>query len=1102
MTDNALSSNCSLHTAVPSKSSKDLNVGRGLAGISEDVSEAHGGAKLIGSGGDQVLAAEKVSLGHDQDNATRVEATESLKPDDPSRYPGHGRSRTLSNTDKDLPPPLSTSTTREADRTPVKADESEPRPSISSRLSTQSERPTIREMNRSYEYKRKVKLGPRPSIDTGTRSDVSQKGKDSFRPKATLPAGLRMPTRKSASSDPKSPSMPRTPTDTLKSQPSPLFSSVEFVPLMPERPKTAPDRDSILSVQTLEAKPPRMTPEKRRLMKALQIRQKHLEAQNAAKGLGILGLPDRIVRPEAKEAFERSRSTFPHSRLNHEDEQEAQDSPISAAEPSDGPSTQASSINDEEAPNFHNSVPSIEGGGRKLSAQIVAEKSSNLQIIPDRPTKNPSQGETTREARSIQETKENFDDPSTPFDADVIYQSDRVFPEADGIDNPLNESHKSVIYSPQHRQNTAASSNKQESTTLTEGLKSKSDPASNGRIDGISDVSSARQTAFNQNTGQEHRVHEITRPSLNLTPTSNVSDEGNVVGADPGTLTVGSPVKSNDGLTADTSQPSDIAGSQAHKGIAEAGGRLTNGKEVVSSPRNHVNPKSEDVTEPSAPHFVSFSGEQQSLQAFDTDAAPSSTENDPEVRSPKPANNSQYASQIPLLTDAVSKNFIETKHLPTLPKVNDQPQASVTYEDQFLRSIKRFSTVEQTEEQLLSDDSFMEELKSAKVEQAKPISVSKSPIKPVFSRSESDSIANEASITLRSVSGPTDHASENKKGTSPPLRPAPLSMRSFSVAAAPISDPRAIPASQVSQAKKVGVSSGISQRIRALEQISNRPTSPTGSASPTPTFLNFPKPFLSPAGSPDLSNNGRRGSTATTSAMSSPASPKSDPFSRPLQSPSESVTVTATIVREDRSVPPSPRSGFRQVSAHLQQSPLVVQTSIQEEPLNQNMGPPPSPLKPPRPQYSRYSSTQSTSPSSNEQTAEGVQTARRGSFASVRSSSSRNRSEVDLARAANEKPAPSTAPGNAEGKKQSRGSRLLKRMSNVTTISRKSIANAVTPVSKPDLASETPEPALKTLQPEPRSHLDLGDINVQFPDTLVCVEHCISSITHNRLKAD
>ena len=390
--------------------------------------------------------------------------------------------------------------------------------------------------------------------------------------------------------------------------------------------------------------------------------------------------------------------------------------------------------------------------------------------------------------------------------------------------------------------------------------------------------------------------------------------------------------------------------------------------------------------------------------------------------------------------------------------------------------LRRTSSPENSDEQFLSDDSFLEELKTVSVQEAKPVSVSKSPIKPVFSRNAGESKFLEKPKTMRSVSSPLVDRSKGEEASSSTNLFTPSPIRSFSGSHSPYLNSKSnfIPAP-----KKMGVSSSISKRIKALEQSSSRPTSPTLQATPHATFISLRDRKSSLKGPPATPDGNvfpvgmGRPNTAHPS-LSTPSDPvKHDPWGGQKNPRPGSISVTATIVRDhsgnsvDEALNPSGRSKMG-----LLQSPLVVE--------HQKMDPPPlPPLQPPRPRFARHASARSGSSSSSDLRKEmSPKASRRESFASWRSGSSRNDSDLDPPRSPSNK---SLNGGLSEEKKDSKRSRLLKRMSNISSVSRRSIASALSPGPKEPSIVEHQEP---TAQP-PSLVVDLGDVNIQFPDTLL-----------------
>ena len=381
----------------------------------------------------------------------------------------------------------------------------------------------------------------------------------------------------------------------------------------------------------------------------------------------------------------------------------------------------------------------------------------------------------------------------------------------------------------------------------------------------------------------------------------------------------------------------------------------------------------------------------------------------------------------------------------------------------------------------LSDDSFMEELKSATVQEAKPISVSKSPITPLFPRRLSDQRSNGVSVVSRTVSSPIGDANaRNRQHLSPELHIR-GSMRSVSVSPSPEIRPQHVSAPM---AKKVNVSSGISQRIKALEMFTSREnspvaqshssaTSPVGSVSSlrnTPLTTSPHKndsvksdgpakhvdaPRFSPSASPEaviLDHKRRLNSTSVTAKNGKP---------RP-----ESVSVTARIVRDtriERSEVPADPSGSPAMD--LFPSPLVVEHQAKEWVQDQSQD-----------RTSKHDRPSSIHSSGLE--------SRRDSITSGRSVSSRRDGRIDAPRSMSDTSSNGLASPDEqqEEKTRSRKSRLFKRLSSsFSSASRRSIVQSLSPTVKEEAIIEYHEPVARMLP----NIVNVGDINVQFPDTLV-----------------
>lgn len=415
-----------------------------------------------------------------------------------------------------------------------------------------------------------------------------------------------------------------------------------------------------------------------------------------------------------------------------------------------------------------------------------------------------------------------------------------------------------------------------------------------------------------------------------------------------------------------------------------------------------------------------------------------------------------------------------------------------------INPLKRVSSPDGSDEQFLSDESFMEELTSATVQEAKPISVSKSPIMPVFPRSVPESKSSEH-LRPASASSRLNRSKRQDDHPMMPKLPDLFSARSASASYAPLSEAQLSPPTL----KKVAVSSGISQRIKALEQLSSRPASPSSELS-SPSAASgsspaFSKPrktsFRASQAAAEIAKASTHASTARAYTPTAPTARSPDQSSKQLggsvvridrldvatksgKARPESISVTARIVRGSRKqVPQVPADPSRPGSVDLYPSPLTVE--------HQSMRPtsPLSPLKPPKPLYAR-----STSSTSTAQRSDPLPAPRRDSISSRLSSTpSRRGSEPELPRSMSDSSINSMMnyDGSKEEKKESRKSRLFKRMSNISAASRRSIASALSPVRK-DIKEEPivehHEPSRETIRP---LAVEIGDVNIQFPDTLL-----------------
>ncbi|KAI9837239.1 MAG: hypothetical protein M1819_000313 [Sarea resinae] len=455
--------------------------------------------------------------------------------------------------------------------------------------------------------------------------------------------------------------------------------------------------------------------------------------------------------------------------------------------------------------------------------------------------------------------------------------------------------------------------------------------------------------------------------------------------------------------------------------------------------------------------------------------------------------NSTISRNIQGDTDEVPtlKVDIEESSLPSEPDVHVEgspAQNEKCAESSLGRSTKRASgtrgiwdpvsaeAADISEDNFLSDDSFMEELKRAEVQEAKPISVSKSPRSPLFPRDMGDRRPSNSSIISQNFRRPSHTGSEFQSDLLSPNPP-------------------------VAVAKKINVSSGISKRIKALEMRTSRESSPVAPNFPsTPTSSSF-SPFAAFRNS-TLWNHSRSSSIAlsqsaaqeqptakpapspSTSASSDTFAHQSQPSSaphhpspapesprEPRKSRPESISVTARIVRD----PTSQKADMVVVTgnAHpgeLRESPLMIEHQKATSSRQKTKSTPTS--------IDQRSFIVPSSPSPKSVPSSPTLT-RPPSVSSRQSTSSRSRSQARSPSIASE---PSnTAYDPAVEKKESRKSRLLRRMSSISNASRKSLIHAISPT----LQEEEPMFEIESSIEQRTAEIEVGEVNVQFPDTLV-----------------
>ncbi|KAI1346612.1 hypothetical protein F5Y01DRAFT_297495 [Xylaria sp. FL0043] len=145
------------------------------------------------------------------------------------------------------------------------------------RLSSQSARHEVYS-SASYNYGKKVKLGPRPSLDAHKRPPATE----NFRPIAALPAGFKFFKGSKKGKSQEQDQSEQVDFASPATMPAPGIFSASTDDHLPPRPATssgASIKSTVTSVTpTREGK---MTPEKARLMKAMKLREKKMQDAKA-----------------------------------------------------------------------------------------------------------------------------------------------------------------------------------------------------------------------------------------------------------------------------------------------------------------------------------------------------------------------------------------------------------------------------------------------------------------------------------------------------------------------------------------------------------------------------------------------------------------------------------------------------------------------------------------------------------------------------------------------------------------------------------------------------------------------------------------------------
>ncbi|KAF2790659.1 hypothetical protein K505DRAFT_364516 [Melanomma pulvis-pyrius CBS 109.77] len=988
LSDAALISACSLHTAAPSSCSSSGSSRRNkLDEITEDAEEG------------QSVVAEAVTPPRP---ATAASSTPAIV--EPAETPGAKASEVPTVTPSPEAPKPSTSS-EEKKRAPeskpapelshvtieaVSEEESQPellppnfRDSLKHfdslfehgpdpRLSSQTARPAMSDLYAEIyaQYnKPKVKLGPRPrpSLDS-KRPRTSGHGEQSTaRPISSLPAGLRVANRKTM--EPKRP----------KSRDSSVVPSIAFpppppVPEIPLSPMFPPHRPaSVKSMPSHSHRSHGVTPEKQRLMKALELRKKQMKAKKEQEQKKAEG------ESEDANAGAEEPSTKDDEALVMAGSMETVTEEVSTvAKTEDEPATLQHKDDDLSSIGYAAALDDIK------SSMTHDDEDTGLEMIDSRAETDDLHSAVSASSPTSAQTQGSSCAPSTRPSS--ISEDDHHIPEEDvKIENTQESANpESANPEPANQESTDQESTNQEVDESPESSQNEDEKES---------VESS-PTVVPEN--------DSSIPSVQITPQPEPQPETAVQASASGDVLVRKSRRESMVLMPPTMQ--DDGSSR----------RRSNRHSMIYLP-----------SESSAQH--------------------------------EDSQNTRQKRESVTLSTSKRQSFVEVK---------EKRRAVVS-------PIQIHLSAENSDAEYLSDDSFMEELQSAKLEQAKPVSVSKSPIAQYFPRKSS---ITEVTTPQRSTS------SQYKPGR---LSPEQLGGRKTSGTWPPQST-----ADPVVVAKKINVSSGISQRIKALAEKSNSRDSLVLSVSPLASpdatssivaqrkssfFSTTPPSGNSPPGK-TMSRFNRASFvpvafSATTPDKTTVIQPPPKNIEQTVynlqQQPAkpESVQVTARIVRDARVQKPALTMPTESTPLELHQSPIIIDHQKSTRPSSRSS------------KHSSPTKMEPTSPSSNH-----PRSSSESSWRSFGRRMSESKSSGGLPRSISTHSLEITEEKREEKKekKDSRTSKLFKRMSTISSISRKGQSSNNPSVQEEERQSYS-LPSLR----EPPPAVQVGDLNVQFPDTLL-----------------
>ncbi|KAJ5488990.1 hypothetical protein N7539_003880 [Penicillium diatomitis] len=846
-----------------------------------------------------------------------------------------------------------------------------PRPSEEIRMSSQSARPSLRELERAAGHTHKVKLGPRPVVDQSGRPRTSGSSRNSEqRPVAPMPAGMRSSSVRKPSPNTPDPFRPRSQGSAFAIKPSsrappvpPLLVPPSSVPLA--RPPLSPGAKSLGALSTSSG----LTPEKERLMKALQQRKKQM----------------------AKRAEELKK------KKKEEEEQAESEELVAASKPADsvdgtrhGPSLCLGMTN---------------GPSSRTIQRLEASHEPTGQAIISGPSAPVEQhaGSTAKAQVQLGDMVSATTAHAQPV-SDVPLPGSRMSHDVPGPDIQIASSSDMSHCDSAGNAEASIMSDSDCQTSDRYGASADTDPSLGCAVPLIDITKAASQISPEIEVSE----HESAAEHTESTPPDPIEAQGELV-----------PPSAN-----------------AEVPLTEEAANFPNSTPAL---KHTTSPVQQSEIDPV------LDGDRREAHTAKAGLAEVDQTHGADILSPvEPCSNPTAA---PLVTPVeVSVEPVVHKPNASEEELSSTPAPAVPPLDRrrkkYLEPIQVPAQEFSDDDCLLSDDSFMEELRSATVEEARPVSV------------KSPNGGDQSWKGPRAASGP--YLSSTTAGQSLTVG------RSVSSSHVEKGSP-----SPVLVAKKINVSSGISSRIKALEKFQTREGSPSG-ATLVP----------GPSASSSFEELRKRASVQVPNGTTLPDFSRAPSVNhhdvRPVSSAAHrrttSVSVTARTVRDSSASPDS--SAVQSPEAEplgLPSSSLTVeQHEVSEAESPDLTAARPATVSPVEDRSMSMSSVGSyfhSSPVSRP--------------ASRLSISSRSKTE--------ENPITVTPP---EEKKDSRASRLMRRVSSITSTSRRNIVGALTSPVKEESSAVSP-PAETVVSASSSSEqtlfepVDIGEVNVQFPGTLL-----------------